>query len=120
MERYRRNPSCNRLVRCVRCQMMFERGRRSNLRFGLGTAGAHKLTLANSLANLSTEGDFGRETLQEVTTTLADALREHPVPEEKGHPAAPYIELAELVRYQHMRAASDSRNFPRQWQNLKR
>ena len=74
-------------------------------------AGANKLTLANSLANLSTEGDFGRETLQEVTTTLADALREHPVPEEKGHPAAPYIELAELVRYEHMRAASDSPEF---------
>ncbi len=47
-------------------------------------AGANKLTLANSLANLSTEGDFGRDTLQEVTTTLAEALREHPVPEEEG------------------------------------
>lgn len=74
-------------------------------------AGAHKLTLANALANLSTEGDFGRDTLQEVTTTLADALREHPVPEEKGQPAAPYVELAQLVRYEHMRAASDSPEF---------
>lgn len=74
-------------------------------------AGAHKLTLANALANLSTEGDFGRDTLQEVTTTLADALREHPVPEDKGQPAAPYIELAQLVRYEHMRAASDSPEF---------
>jgi peroxiredoxin len=74
-------------------------------------AGSHKLTLANGLANLSTEGDFGRDTLQEVTTTLADALREHPVPEEKGQPAAPYMELAELVRYEHMQAASDSPEF---------
>lgn len=74
-------------------------------------AGANKLTLANSLANLSTEGDFGRDTLQEVTTTLADALREHPMPEEKDRPAAPYIELAQLVRYEHMRAASDSPEF---------
>lgn len=74
-------------------------------------AGEHKLTLANALANLSTEGDFGRDTLQEVTTTLADALREHPVPEEKGQPAAPYMELAQLVRYEHMRAASDSPEF---------
>jgi peroxiredoxin len=74
-------------------------------------AGAHKLTLANALANLSTEGDFGRDTLQEVTTTLADALREQPVPEEKGQPAAPYVELAELVRYEHMRASSDSPEF---------
>src|SRR5579862_4112531 len=74
-------------------------------------AGANKLTLANSLANLSTEGDFGRDTLQEVTTTLADSLREYPVPEEKGQPAAPYIELAQLVRYEHMQAASDSPEF---------
>ncbi|HEV3481545.1 MAG TPA: TlpA disulfide reductase family protein [Candidatus Acidoferrales bacterium] len=74
-------------------------------------AGANKLTLANSLANLATEGDFGRDTLQEVTTTLADALREHPMPEEKGQPAAPYIELAELVRYEHMKAGSDSPGF---------
>ena len=80
-------------------------------RFGNCRPARHKLTLANSLANLSTEGDFGRETLQEVTTTLADALRENPVPEEKGQPAAPYIELAELVRYEHMRAASDSSEF---------
>jgi len=75
------------------------------------SAGSHKLTLANALANLSTEGDFGRDTLQEVTTTLADALRENPVPEEKGQPAAPYVELAELVRYEHMRASSDSPEF---------
>ena len=74
-------------------------------------AGANKLTLANGLANLSTEGDFGRDTLQEVTTTLAEALREHPVPEEKGQPAAPYMELAQLVRYEHMQAASDSKEF---------
>ena len=74
-------------------------------------AGANKLTLANALANRSTEGDFGRDTLQEVTTTLADALREHPVPEEKGQPAAPYMELAQLVRYEHMKAASDSPEF---------
>jgi peroxiredoxin len=46
-----------------------------------------------------------------VTTTLADALREHPAPEEKGQPAAPYIELAQLVRYEHMGASSDSPEF---------
>lgn len=74
-------------------------------------AGSHKLDLANDLANLSTEGDFGRETLQEVTTTLADALTEHPVPEEKGHPAAVYVELAELVRYEHMQGSLDSPEF---------
>jgi len=38
----------------------------------------NKLKLAGALASLSTEGDFGRDTLQEVTTTLALALREQP------------------------------------------
>ena len=58
-------------------------------------AGAHKLSLANSLANLSTEGDFGRDNLQEVATTLADALSEQPAPV-----ASAYLELASLVRYE--------------------
>src|SRR5262245_52404740 len=35
----------------------------------------HKLDLAFAVANLSTEGDFGHDTLQEVATTLAEALR---------------------------------------------
>jgi len=71
-------------------------------------AGSNKLTLANFLAHLSTEGDFGRDTLQEVTTTLAEALREHPVPEQRGQPAMEYLEVAQLVRYQHMQASLDS------------
>jgi len=62
----------------------------------------NKLTLAVGLANLSTEGDFGRDTLQEVTTTLAQSLQEQPMPDEKGEPAGPYVELAQLVRYEHM------------------
>src|SRR5271170_241200 len=62
-------------------------------------AAKNKLTLANGLANLSTEGDFGRDALQEVTTTLADALREQPQPDNKGEPAAAYMELAQLERY---------------------
>jgi peroxiredoxin len=84
-------------------------------------AAPHRLDLANSLANLSTEGDFGRETLQEVTTTLAAALRETPVPksyEGVGQPAAgwdqpamQYIELAQLVRYEHMQASLDDPQF---------
>lgn len=41
--------------------------------------GSHKLGLADSLANLVTEGDPGLDTLQEVASTLADALREQPV-----------------------------------------
>lgn len=73
--------------------------------------GAHKVNLALALAGLSTEGDFGRETLQEVTTTLAEAVKETPVREEKGEPAAPYIELAELAHYEGMQVALDTPQF---------
>jgi len=74
----------------------------------------NKLRLAVALAGLSTEGDFGHDTLQKVATTLAETLRERPVPwaESKGsetgskaaarQPAYPYIELASLVRYEHV------------------
>ena len=65
-------------------------------------AGKHKVMLAGDLANLSTEGDFGRDTLQEVTTTLALALQETPTPDENGEPAGEYFELASLARYERM------------------
>ena len=59
-------------------------------------------SLAVDLANLATEGDFGRDTLQEVTTTLAQALAEQPAGPEA------YVTLAQLARYEHMRVALDS------------
>src|SRR5260370_1270791 len=76
----------------------------------------NKLRLAVNLAGLSTEGDFGHDTLREVATTLDEALRERPVPWAKGSdagggtratraPAYPYIELATLVRYEHVEAS---------------
>lgn len=68
----------------------------------------NKLGLAVYLASRATEGDFGHDTLQEVATTLADTLRQQPPPEEKGQPAAAYVELAELVRYEHVQASSDA------------
>jgi peroxiredoxin len=71
----------------------------------------NKLRLANSLAMLSTEGDFGHDMLQEVATTLAAALSEQPIPAEKGHPPRPYVELAELVRYEHVQATLDDPQF---------
>jgi len=71
----------------------------------------NKLRLAGDLANLSTEGDFGRDTLQEVTTTLASALHEQPPAAKDGHPDDLYIELASLVRYEHMQAQSDNPQF---------
>ena len=74
-------------------------------------ASANKLLLAKELANLSTEGDFGHDTLQEVATTLATALGEQPPPANGNEPADPYIELATLVRYEHVHASSDSPQF---------
>ncbi len=83
-------------------------------------ASENKLRLAMGLAGLSTEGDFGHDTLQEVATTLGETLRERPLPwaeakdsggERKGggarEPASPYIELATLVRYEHVEAPAD-------------
>jgi peroxiredoxin len=70
-----------------------------------------KLSLASSLANLATEGDFGRDTLQEVATTLAMGLRERSLPEDHGKPAMPYVQLARLVRYENMKVTIDSPSF---------
>ena len=67
----------------------------------------YKVRLAAGLSNLSTEGDFGKDTLQEVTTTLAEALREQPMPMNGTEPASPYVQLATLVRYEQMKASLD-------------
>ena len=72
-------------------------------------ASPNKLALANKLASRATEGDFGNDTLQEVATTLADALQQAP-PQEKLSPD-PYDELAQLVRYEHVQASVSDRRF---------
>jgi peroxiredoxin len=75
-------------------------------------ASANKLRLAYGLANLATEGDPGGEnTLQEVATTLADTLAEVNPPAAGDKPSAAYVELAKLVRYEHVKAASDNPQF---------
>jgi len=66
----------------------------------------NKLRLAVGLANRATEGDFGHDALQEVATTLADAIKEEQ-PKEQD----PYLELASLVRYEHVDASLDSPQF---------
>lgn len=66
-----------------------------------------KLSLAMDLSSLSTEGDFGRDVLQEVTTTLEQALRESPVGPTDSGPDSAYLELAELARYEGMRVVLD-------------
>ena len=81
----------------------------------------NKLRLAVGLAGLSTEGDFGQH-VQEVATTLADTLRERPLPwaEKKDaeggnktfparEPADAYMELATMVRYEHVTGPGEFR-----------
>ena len=70
-------------------------------------AGLNKVKLATALAGLSTEGDAGHDTLQEVAATLAGALREHPLPATSKGPPMPYVELAQLIRYEHVEGSLD-------------
>lgn len=58
-------------------------------------AGPPKVNLASSLTNLSTEGDFGRGTLQAVADTLAVAVKESPPAQKTA-----YVQLANLARYE--------------------
>src|SRR5205823_10639944 len=61
-------------------------------------AGQAKLSWAQSLANLSTEGDLGREALNTVATTLGEAIRQTTAD------ANAWLELASLIRYEHIPA----------------
>jgi peroxiredoxin len=67
-------------------------------------ATAKQEPLAEDLANLVTEGDPGHDTLQEVATTLAEALRQQPA-------ASGYSTLAQLVRYEHVQVSLDDPQF---------
>src|SRR5262249_26483013 len=67
---------------------------------------ANKLRLAMGLAGRATEGDFGRNNLQEVTSTVGKAIEEL-----KPASQDPYLELASLVRYEHMNQTIDSPEF---------
>ena len=58
-------------------------------------AGPSKVNLASSLVSLTTEGDFGRGTLQATADTLAAAVKEEP-PVRKDA----YLQLANLARYE--------------------
>ncbi|HYW47129.1 MAG TPA: TlpA disulfide reductase family protein [Bryobacteraceae bacterium] len=60
--------------------------------------GPAKLSLANSICNLATEGDLGKEALAAVAAALEQAMRETPAD------AGAYFELASLVRYEHVPA----------------
>jgi peroxiredoxin len=74
-------------------------------------AGPTKLNHARSLASLTTEGDLGKEALTLVAATLAGAMREvYPAMMAAKDPWAyggPYIELAKLMRYEHVTVPGD-------------
>jgi peroxiredoxin len=67
-------------------------------------AGQEKVQLAAMLASRATEGDPGLAVLQAVAGTLAQALAESPVSAQDDPLPRPYIELAKLVRYEHVTA----------------
>jgi peroxiredoxin len=67
-------------------------------------AGPNKVKLADSLSHLVTEGDQGDEARQAVGDALSQALKETPVPEKKDQIAMPYMDLARLVRYEHVKS----------------
>ena len=67
---------------------------------------AEALPLAEALSNLSTEGDFGRDTLLDVEKTLAEEIRD------AGHPPAQaYDELARVVHYENLNITLDDPGF---------
>ncbi len=71
----------------------------------------NKLQLATYLANRATEGDFGHDTLQEVSTTLAGALQQAPPETKPAVSSDAYDELAQLVRYEHVQTTLDTPQF---------
>jgi len=80
--------------------------------------GPSKLNLAYNLANLSTEGDAGRDTLQAVADTLSKSLAESPVPAKGDRVPAPYMELANLVRYENLTTTLDDPLYAKAAQTL--
>jgi len=59
-----------------------------------------RVMLADSLAHLVTEGDQGQATIQAVADTLRQSLTATPVTGKKGEAAMPYMDMANLVRYE--------------------
>jgi peroxiredoxin len=61
----------------------------------------YKLAQIGSLANLVTEGDLGAKALDTVASVMAEAMRES---NPAALPAGVYLQLANLVRYEHVAA----------------
>jgi thiol-disulfide isomerase/thioredoxin len=67
-------------------------------------ASQKKVSLADALANLVTEGEQGADARQAVADALTQALAQSPVPAKNDQPPMPYMDLARLVRYEHVTA----------------
>lgn len=80
--------------------------------------GTAKLRLADGVSHLVTEGDPGKEALQAVADTLAQALAETPIPAKDDRVPSPYVDLAQLVRYEHVTAVLNDPLFARATQSL--
>jgi thiol-disulfide isomerase/thioredoxin len=81
-------------------------------------ASLHKVVLADNLAHLVTEGDQGAEALQAVADTLSQALAQSPVPAKDDNPPMPYLDLANLVRYENVHASLNDPLFAKASQEL--
>lgn len=81
-------------------------------------AAGHKELLADELANLATEGDPGHDVLQDVASTLAEALEQQPAAPAKAGPSMPYVTLAQLVRYEHVRVSINDPQYEDALKNL--
>lgn len=67
---------------------------------------------AQSLAFVSTEGDFGRDALQEVTSTLVVALKDaKPLVSNNRSVEGAYLFLAQLAKYEDMLVDLDDASF---------
>jgi thiol-disulfide isomerase/thioredoxin len=79
---------------------------------------ADKLNLADSLAHLVTEGDQGQATVQAVADDLRQSLAETPAPSKKGEVPMPYMDLANLVRYEGAAEQFDDPMYAKAMQTL--
>jgi len=67
---------------------------------GAFPAGDKKVQLADSLVHLVTEGDQGSDARQAAADALAKALAGSPVAPQKDEVPMPYLDLANMVRYE--------------------
>lgn len=73
--------------------------------------GLFKLQCADALAQISMRDDPGAQAFDAVAAALDEALGSFSVSGRDGQPAEPYLDLAQLVRYDHIGVALDDPHF---------